>query len=207
MITVACLDHRNYLGMGARYVAVLRSMVARNLAQPYRFVCLTDDPSRHDLPKGEIHYLPSCDKLSQLLTGWWAKLYLFEPGRFEGRVLYLDLDSVIVGPLDPLAAQTGAVYLKDWGWDKDVTAGGQLVWDAGEHADLWDGAPLAPKRFADDQDYITARGGWNRLPPQLCRSYRYHCKSGPPAGCSVVAFHGSPKPHEVTGGWVAEHWC
>ena len=121
-------------------------------------------------------------------------------------MLYLDLDTVIVGPLDPLVAQTGAVKLRDWGWDRDVTAGGTLVWDAGEHADLWDGADLAPKRYADDQVYITARGGWNRLPPALLRSYRYHCKSGPPFGCSVVAFHGHPKPHEVATGWVPQHW-
>ena len=209
MVTVACVEVRDYLGRGAEYVERLRSMVARHLiGQPHRFVCLTDAPARHGgLPAESIHALPTCDKLAQLLTGWWAKLYLFEPGRFSGRVLYLDLDTLIVGPLEPVVAQTGAVKLLDWGWDRDVTAGGHLVWDAGEHAEVWAGAELAPKRYADDQEYLTALGGWNRLPPALLRSYRYHCKSGPPAGCSVVAFHGRPKPHELgPDHWVTRAW-
>jgi hypothetical protein len=207
MLTVACLDHMNYLGRGVEYVAILRASVARHMVQPYRFVCLTDEPKRHNLPQDEIQYLPRCDKLSQLLTGWWAKLYLFEPGRFNGRVLYLDLDSAIVGPLDPLVAQPGAIWLRDWGWDRDVTAGGQLVWDAGEHSDLWEGAETAPKRFKDDQEYITARGGWPRMPAHLVRSYRYHCKAGVPAGASVIAFHGLPKPHELPPvHWVRDYW-
>ena len=205
MITVACLDHRNYLGRGAEYVSKFRAGVARHMAQPHRFVCLTDAPDRQALPHDEIQYLPCCDKRAQLLTGWWAKLYLFEPGRFSGRVLYLDLDSVIVGPLDPIVEKTGAIYLEDWGWKHHAVAGGHLVWDAGEHKDIWAGADSAPKRYKDDQDYITALGGWNRMRPELIRSYRYHCKKGIPDGASVIAFHGTPKPHDL-GGWVADHW-
>ena len=41
------------------------------------------------------------------LRGWWNKLYLFKPGVLEGRVLYIDLDTVIVGDLDPLAQYDG----------------------------------------------------------------------------------------------------
>lgn len=211
MLTVACVETRNYLGRGAEYVRKLRAMVARNMEQPFRFACLTDEPKRHALPREEIHELLCVDKLGQLLTGWWAKLYLFSPGRFEGRVLYLDLDSVIVGSLDELAAHKGAVNLRDWGWDRDVSAGGMLCWDAGEHLDAWEGAPLGPKRYANDQEYLNdlaARGGdpWPVMQKGLCVSYRYHCKSVPPAGARLVAFHGVPKPHELSIPWVEEAW-
>lgn len=206
MLTVACVESRNYLGMGGEYVRRLRSMVCRHLAQPFRFVCITDDPKRHALAAEEIHFEPIVDKLGQLLTGWWAKLYLFSPGRFSGRVLYLDLDTVITGPLDELVLHKGAVNLRDWGWNRDVSAGGTLLWDGGEHADLWAGAAQAPKRYENDQEYITALGGWPRLPAHLVRSYRYHSKAAPPPGCVAVGFHGKPKPHELTAGWVPAHW-
>ncbi len=38
-------------------------------------------------------------------------------------------------------------------------------------------------------------------------SYKVHrCRSKPPAEAAVVAFHGKPKPHTITEGWVAEAW-
>ena len=80
MLIIACV-----LSPGPTYrrehVERLRGMVAAHMAQPYRFICLEDSP----------------------WPGFWAKVSLFEPGRFTGRVLYLDLDVTVVGPLDDLA--------------------------------------------------------------------------------------------------------
>ena len=187
MITVACVEWGNYEGRGEEYVAKLRSMVARNLKQPYRFECL---------------------RLDIGLTGWWNKVALFRPGQFEGRVLYLDLDCVITGSLDELVERKGIIHLRDWGWTKNDYGSGVMVWDAGEHAEIWSRfTPDVPKQYRGDQDWLTHLGGWAALPapPVLC-SYRYHCKSGPPKGCAVVSFHGAPKPHSITTGWVPEYW-
>jgi hypothetical protein len=184
-LTVACVEWGNYLGRGEEYVEKLRAGVGRWLQLSHEFVCVR--------PEGE-------------LQGWWNKIELFRPGRFTGRVLYLDLDSVIVGQLDELAISPGIVYLKDWGWKKHVYGSGTMVWDAGDHEDIFRRfSPMVSEWFAGDQDWMTHLGGWAPLPAHLCRSYRYHCKDRPPADCSVVAFHGQPKPHEV-GGWVAEAW-
>ena len=205
MLTVACVDAGNYLGRGREYVEKLRRMVARHLSLPHVFTCLTDygpvGNEHGDAPTFFIALPPG-------LRGWWNKIVLFRPGLFEGRVLYLDLDSVITGPLDPLAAAKGILHLDRWGWDRKVYGSGVMVFDAGEHADIWEKfTPEVPRKFEGDQDFITSLGGWPALPDGLCVSYRYHCKKGPPAGASVVCFHGSPKMHQLPAGhWAHEHW-
>lgn len=185
MITVACVNVGNYLGRGEEYVARLRAMVARHLSLPHRFECITASNK----------------------PGWWAKIDLFQPGRFTGRVLYLDLDTVIVGSLDELAQSKGILHLRDWGWTKNDYGSGVMVWDADEHEEIFERYDATvPTRFRGDQDWITHLGGWPALPKGWCVSYRYLSKVAPPAGASVICFHGQPKPHEVTTGWVPQHW-
>lgn len=186
VITVACVQVENYLGRGEEYVETLRSMVGRHLSQPFEFCCIRES----DKP------------------GWFAKCDLFEPRRFTGRVFYLDLDTVIVGPLDELAEHRGILHLGQWGWTRNDYGSGVMVWDAGEHAEIFDRyTPDVPDRFRGDQDWLTHLGGWPALPAGLNVSYRYHAKAGPPAGAVTVSFHGSPKPHEVTSGWVPKAWA
>lgn len=175
------------MGCGEEYVAKLRSMVARHLKQAHRFVCL---------------------RLDIGLQGWWNKVALFRPGQFEGRVLYLDLDTVITGPLDELVERKGIIHLAKWGWAKNDYGSGVMVWDAGEHEEVWTRfAPDVPQRFRGDQDWLTSLGGWRALPDSV-RSFRYHCKEGPPPGCAVVAFHGAnDKPHLLPAGhWALDYW-
>ena len=185
-LTVACVNHGDYLGRGHEYVRRMKSMVARNLAQPYEFVVLQDEGS---------------------YGGWWSKIELFRPGRFKGRVLYLDLDSVAVGPLDLLAAQRGIIDLRDWGWLTEVFGSGVMVWDGDEHREIFDRFDAGVARaYRGDQDWITELGGWEVLPAHLCRSYRYHCAAAPPEDCVHVSMHGNPKPHEILSGWVPGVW-
>jgi hypothetical protein len=202
VLTVVCFEWGNYLDRGVEYVAKLRAMVRRHLEAPHQFVVFTESMARHALQEGMVvaPLLPG-------FKGWWNKLQLFRPGLFKGRVLYLDLDTVITGSLDELVLHKGGVNLLDWGWKEEVTAGGMLLWDAGEHAGVWERREGAQQQFQNDQQYINSLGLWPRLPAPLLRSYRYHCKGGPPPGCSVVAFHGKPKPHEFKEGtWVHQMW-
>lgn len=194
---VACVEVGDYERRGAEYVRKLQAMVSRNLG-PHRFVCLTDEPGRHDV---------ECQQI-QGGGGWWAKIALFEPGRFPDgeRILYLDLDSVVVGDLRPLVAHKGLVHLADWGWTRNDYLSAVMLWDAGEHRNVWELYDTTiPFRFRGDQDYLTALGGWDALPKGLVCSYRYHATNGPPAGCSVIQFHGRPKPPDCVG-WVANAW-
>lgn len=191
MLTVVCVEWGNYLGRGAEYVDKLKAMVQRHLSLPHAFVCLQPDVG---------------------LAGWWNKIELFRPGRFSGRVVYLDLDTVIVGSIDKLAASKGILHLADWGWTKNDYGSGVMVWDAGEHDWIFKlFKPDVPRRFRGDQDWMThlrdvGADSWPALPKGLCVSYRYVSRPAPPAGASVVCFHGKPKPHELAGGWVPHHW-
>lgn len=91
---VACV--RTGEKYATKYVYRLRNMVASHLDVSHRFVCLTDDADA----------LPGIETFSvdPLLPGWWAKMELFKTKWRSGhRVVYLDLDSVIVGNITPLA--------------------------------------------------------------------------------------------------------
>lgn len=198
-LTVACVEWGNYLLRGTEYVMKLRSMVARHLTLPHRFVCLTDEVWRRPGVEG-VALTPGRD-------GWWNKVELFRPGLFTGRVIALDLDTVIVGPLDDLAQTKGTVHLTDWGWEKNCYGNGIMVWDAGEHEEVWTRyTPEIPKRLQGDNDWLFELGGWPALPKGMNVSYRYHAKDGPPDGAVTVSMHGRPKCHEITTGWVPRVW-
>lgn len=184
-LTVVCVNIGNYLGRGEEYVAKLRSMVSRHLKIRHEFLCMM----RSNYP------------------GWWSKVELFKPGRFTGRMLYIDLDSVIVGPLEPIVESRGILHLTQWGWKKHSYGSGVMVWDAGEHTEIYEKfTPEVMKRLRGDQDWMTELGGWDALPFPRCCSYRYHARQRPPTGASIVSMHGIPKPHELVNGWVPEEW-
>jgi hypothetical protein len=186
-LTVACVEVENYLGRGEEYVRKLFRSLCRNLSQPFGFHCITQS----DKP------------------GWWAKVDMFKPGLFKGRVLYLDLDTVIMGSLDELVQHKGILYLRDWGWKTPTYGSGVMVWDADEHAEIYERyTPDVEKQFKGDQDYLTALGGWDALPARLNASYRYHAKrNGPPPDAVTISFHGKPKMHEFPSGhWVHRYW-
>lgn len=177
MLTVACV-----LSPGPKYdrshVARLEEIVAPHLKQPYRFVCVDDSP----------------------FPGWWAKISLFEPGRFDGRVLYLDLDVAVVGNLDDLADLDAPFsIINDWGrfgYNSSV-----MVWDAGAADHLFtEFTPDVMDRMPGDQDWITRKKpGAAILPRRWCYSYRLGLETGYPDDMRVCVYHGSPKPWEVEG--------
>ncbi|MCR4282381.1 MAG: hypothetical protein NUV72_05075 [Bauldia sp.] len=134
------------------------------------------------------------------LPGWWAKIDLFEPRRFKGRVLYLDLDVTITGPLDGLATYPAPfVAIRDFirpGLNSSV-----MSWDAGAADHVYENfTPDVMQRLHGDQDWITEQmPNAARFPMGTCVSYRGHVvpRGRVPKSASVVVFHGSPKPWEV----------
>lgn len=97
MLTVACVLVKGHVPYTPDYVTRLARMVERNLINtPHRIVCLTDQPDA--MPSGVI---PIKITLPPGLFGWWAKVQLFDPAHgFQGRMLYLDLDVLVVGDLN-----------------------------------------------------------------------------------------------------------
>ena len=68
--------------------------VEEHIDRPYSFYVLTNDMMA-DLPGEKIEILHNW-------PGWWSKMELHRPDLPEGRTLYLDLDSFIVGSLGVL---------------------------------------------------------------------------------------------------------
>lgn len=98
MITVACVYwqgkfRRKRKLYGTQWVKRLKNMVERNLHVPHRFVCL----SNVDVP---------CERIPLIhdWPGWWSKVELHRPGLFKDRVLYIDLDELILQDLEPFFA-------------------------------------------------------------------------------------------------------
>lgn len=161
MLTVACVLVRGHVPFTVDYVERLHSMAQRRIGRAFEFVCLTDQPKR--MPKG-VRAIPIATPKPGL-KGWWAKIELFKPGRFGGRVLYLDLDVLLVDSLDEIIdfpaefalAPDGAPNFKPADGRKVVKRfnSSVMVWDWDAAGDLYrNWTPEVAARLWGDQDWI-----------------------------------------------------
>lgn len=159
-LTVACVWVNGHVPFGVEYVAKLHAMARRWIARPFEFVCFTDRPAL--LPKGVEPVV--IDSPGQL-KGWWSKVELFNKAHgLCGRVLYLDLDTLIVDPLDEvidypapfaLAPHAGTFNGKDGLTVVKRFNSSVMVWDAGTQDHIFDNwTPKTAKRLWGDQDHI-----------------------------------------------------
>ncbi len=98
---------------GVEYVNKLYNAVQRNLSLKHRFICLTDD-AEGIVAGVETFDIPRAD-----LKICWNKLALFDRGihNIEGQILFLELDVVIVKPIDDLflfQPESKFVSIKEW---------------------------------------------------------------------------------------------
>jgi hypothetical protein len=211
-VTVACVWVQANVPFNATYVTRLHSMVRRWLPRPFRFVCLTD--RMHALPS-EIETIPV--SWSKDLKGWWAKVHLFKPQRFFGRVLYLDLDTLIVGALDPvvdfpasfaLVPDAGTFQGKDGLAVVKRFNSSVMVWDAGVNADIYEHwTPAVTQRLWGDQDLIGEVHPEAATMPLEWFPRLSECPDGPKSGAKVLL---AKKPkNEIAARqyrWFAEAW-
>ncbi len=188
---------------------------ARTFAPGEAIVCLSD------VPVPGVSTVP----LSGRWPGWWSKLELFASGMFPAgaRILYLDLDSTIIGPLDDMLRRREAfVMLADFYRRPPIQAkrglgSGLMLWTAGEQDRLYTefaadaGGIMARWRAGGDQRFLetmlgtTAVGGldfkglsfWEDILPGQAVSYKCNCRPFVPAGARVICYHGQPKPWDV----------
>lgn len=200
---------------GPEYPQILADQLIRNASNldEFSIECLTDRPD--DLPEG-IRAIVAPD----WLPGWWAKCALFSPDMpwdAGDRIVYFDLDVAITGRLEDLAETSGII--RDWHWPCLNTS--VMSWLHGDHRQIWD--DITPKRLkrkaspilrdllpkgqinGGDQEHVTEVSTWDTFPAEWFISYR-DAHAWPPTNCKAVIFHGAPKPHEVTSGWVPNIW-
>jgi hypothetical protein len=215
-LIVACV--RTGTKYSIDYVVKLRNMVNRHLHQPYRMVCLTDQPDRC----GGVHFI---DISAIGLNGWWAKMLLFEPQwRGLAKVIYLDLDTVLIRDIGALAAVPGELaicenftrlltnpdYPCKYNSSVMVIGGGmgQFIWFAFNQ----NGAELMKQydRHGDQRCieylYPAATLLQNVLPKGFFCNYRQLTSHVPKSPAAIINFGGNNKPDNCPIPWLKEAW-
>lgn len=156
-----------------------------------RLVCLSDcDVPCKRIPL--IHNWP----------GWWSKIELFRPRLFRGHVLYLDLDTVIVGDIAPLFRDRFTA-LPDFYRPNEGIGSGVMAWRGGmshlyaefaKAPDRWMGR-CTTRQCWGDQGFIQSHAAAERFGDDA-QSAKIQ---GDRRKARVICFHGQPRPRDV--GW------
>ena len=207
---------------GPPFINRLYGMVARNITPPFTFTCFTDNAA--DIRLEVIcEPLPPLDVEMPVRTlGIWPKARLWGPqlGQLKGDVLFLDLDMVIVGNLDPFFefGEPGQVILSR-NPAKPLEKLGQTSlfrFPVGKLVPLQEKFRADPQGIADtyrfEQRFVTrnAPGGIQFFPCGWVRHFRRDCRRtfplnyflAPrlPKGARVIIFPGGLHPqHAIEG--------
>jgi hypothetical protein len=156
-ITFCCVNAGNYLGRGREYVEKLYAMLTNCLPDGFvfKFVCFTDEPFEHEAIQ--------CKPLPvEGLAGWDNKIALFRPGLFEDgeRVIFLDLDTLLVGRIDRLLDYQGEfATLRDF-WRPEGLGPAVMLWKAGYTAPWTEYEAAGSVRNLEE----AMLSGWRRSP-------------------------------------------
>ena len=208
-----------------QYVNRLCYGVQRNSTVPFTFHCFTEDSTGID-PQIQIHPLTHPE-----IVGWWQKLFLFSGDiNIKGRMLFIDLDTLIVGNIDKYITHDKGFTLMQDLWKKGTNVGSAIMnFEVGKHQYLWDNfkddhrAHIRLFHPHGDQKWIqkhqTERLYWQTMYPNEIVSFKSHCRAGVPADAKIICYHGKPSIIEslttttVVQGfnipptpWVSEYW-
>jgi hypothetical protein len=178
-ITVACVlwkgnfRKRQYT---EDWVINLKGMVERNMPQNFNFICLTN---AEPIPGVKTQ------NLRANLAGWWAKLELFTQKLPGDRILYLDLDLLVLQNLDafinfphPFGILRGKPGSTEYGVYPGYNSS-VMVWDKGQEK------PIAEKirsgidwtKYRGDQDFLKHNfPNFATFPDGWVTKIRYHRK-------------------------------
>lgn len=217
------------------HVNALHRAVRDNYDGDLRFVCITDDargvecethpiwPDCAAMENASGPHLPSCYRRLKIFSPCVHRDMGIAPG---SRVVSLDLDMLVVGPLNPLWdrddsfvgwVQQGAIHNR-------IFNGSMFLFRAGLHHDLWsdfipDRSPAEAKAAGysgSDQSWISYRmaaghAGWTQSDGvySYMRDIR---RTGhpPPKSARVIVFHGKRKQWhprvQRESPWILNHW-
>lgn len=211
------------------WVERLANMVAQHLSQPHRFVIYTDRPDLAHFGGKEPAHLGHQQRQvlslgSPALHGFFNKLRLFDRALTGSEpFLYLDTTMVIRSSLQPLielgqTTTASMLGVRDWNypilnssvlWCRPDTHT-QAVWQC------WQEGRYAEATFAGDQNFIfhvfneLAPAALAYWPAELVCSYKVLRKlasrdaaaaQSQLEACTILKFHGRPKPEEVLHPW------
>jgi len=211
---------------GPEYVNILYNMVNNNITLPFRFICMTEIVEGIR-PEVEIAPLPDFKEPAWEYARYcsaWRKLSLFDQQVLDlkGKLLFLDLDVVIVGNIDCFFTYSEKLAIIE-NWSQKGRLIGQssvfcfrigtctrlLEKYISRHEEVM-------KNNRTEQMYITRELGKDNFvyfPDDWCRSFKMHCMPGGilnsfvtptkiPENARIIVFHGSPNPPDaIAGKW------
>jgi len=229
LVTVLCVRFgKKY---GPDYVVRLRNMVSRHLTVPYEFVCLTDDPTPIDNVRLVVQR-----NAGYIRPWWHKVHMFDPTLELHGRILYFDLDILIHANIDKLISNRTDEFLGIRDFNRkfhptwNVLNSSAMSWDQGKHSDIWrlfHKDLSSAQKLHGDQDWIwkIAKDRIKFWPDEWLMSYKWELRErneltringtfqfknvrNPriPKECSVVVFHGDPKPQDIEDPFVIDNW-
>jgi len=204
----------------AHDVNALFAMVERNLVRAHDFVCIADSPA--GLGAGICYRpLPAMRFDRPEPASPWRKLSLFSPelDDLPAPALFLDLDVVVTGALDPFFDVAGRLcIIENWTTPgRRIGNSSVFRFEPGAHHEIFEGFQRDPGGVIDtvdnSQTYMSrAAGELSWWPRAWVKSFKFHClPPGPlrlvlpprrPRDARIIAFHGRPKALDARAG----HW-
>jgi len=169
-------------------------------------VLLTDQPGGST--PADIEQRP----LTRAWQGWWSKLELCAPEHDTlGDILYMDLDTVVVGSIAQIAQVNRLTMLRDF-LRPTRLASGVMYLPVQARRNVWEllHAGAGPELVMQSYHRIGDQGffewcwfheaaRWQDILPEQIISYKVHVK---PAGgwtddARLICYHGKPRPWET----------
>jgi hypothetical protein len=208
-------------------------MIERHLTVPHRFICFTDD-ARQLNPNIEIRNLPLGSKYHG--WWWKPYVFKeghFPDGDVN---LFIDLDMVIISNIDKFINYESGKFLglEDVGrvFGRGVEKLGSAVmrWPANTYTNIWtaiENDPSLMNKFHGDQDLIwhLHKTSIKFYPAEWIRSYKWEIRTRSELvrstvgwnfnsiktpnvhpDTAILAFHGTPNPHEVLDPIIVDNW-
>jgi len=186
---VACVIHGNKYDWC--YVERLYNMVTRHSTRPVRFHVFTE----HDrsVPGHMIkHVLHDWPGIAGPKKSWWYKMQMFEPGRISGRLLYFDLDTVIVDNIDWIQDLDTRYFwsIRDfrhlWRPSWKGMNSSVMLWDTSRFSWIWrefqqNDVKTQARLFHGDQDFLNSvltEQDLKFMDESLIKSWRWQIKDG-----------------------------
>jgi len=230
VINCACVIHGNTYNW--QYVDRLYNMLVRNISSTVHLHVYTE--ANRTVPPYMIKHELTDWGITGPKKSWWYKMQLFDPRHYQGPMLYLDLDTVIVKNINWIFHNPTRFFwtLKDFQYLYQPTCtninSSVMWWDTTKYDYVWKefqrrGITKIMEQYRGDQDFIKDVLPVNqRRYLERVHSWRWQCWNGgydfqrrtwrnPGAGTNIqntdiLVFHGNPKPADVQDPVILEHW-
>lgn len=147
--------------------------------------------------------------------GWWVKFEAFAP-EIKGNILYMDIDTVIIGKLDSLLKINKLTLLRDAYRDgkrlKEGLQASLMMLREEDREGPWKYFSTHPRTYMEtyktkgdqpllEQYYLSHAQRWQDVLPGQIVSWKVDCGGGNafkpaviPADARLIFFHGAPRP-------------